>query len=93
MNINVEHDRINQRFTVDISGRLARLEYKMRGEDTIDLLSTFVPREHRKKGIAREIVTTGLQYARKNNLKVIPTCSYVEAFIEENEEYKDLVIS
>ncbi len=57
----------------------------------INLYHTFTDPALRGKGLAAQVVRAALEFAKKNNLKVIPTCSYVQSFIAKNDEYKELV--
>ena len=45
----------------------------------------------RGKGLAAHVVRAAFEYAKENNLKVVPTCSYVQAFIKRNDEYSELI--
>jgi hypothetical protein len=91
MDIEVKHDKENQIFVAVIDGREAYLRYLLAGDNTADFIKTYVPYELRGKGIAGKVVEAALIYARENKLKVIPSCSYVETFIERHTEYTDLV--
>ena len=43
------------------------------------------------KGLAKELLTAMVEYARKNKLKVIPLCPYVHAqFKRHPQEYADV---
>src|SRR5688572_26337669 len=43
------------------------------------------------KGLAKKLLITMVDYARKNNLKVVPLCPYVHAqFKRHPEEYADV---
>jgi predicted GNAT family acetyltransferase len=87
----VMHDKPRRVFYIPLKDKEARLRYKMRNENTIDLISTYVPEEFRGKSYAKDLVTTGLSYARENNFDVVATCPYVQSFLKRNaEEYKDL---
>jgi hypothetical protein len=57
----------------------------------INLHHTFTDPALRGKGLAAQVVRAALEFAKENNLKVIPTCSYVHAFIAKNKEYQELV--
>ncbi len=85
------HDRDNNKFLKIINGKEAYLRYLMQDEKTMNMIKTYVPPELRGKGIAAEVVHSGLLYAKENGFKIIPTCSYVETFIERHQEYKELV--
>ena len=90
MGIEVKNDKENERFVAEVEGHKSYLSYLIIN-DKINLSSTFTPPELRGRGIAKIVVEHALKYARENNLKVIPTCSYVQAFVERNNNYKDLL--
>jgi len=90
MDIEVKHDEINKRFVVEIEGYEAYLSYNV-FNDIIELSYAYTPPEIRGKGIAKIVVEYAFNYAKANNLKVIPTCSYVQAFVEKNDNYKSLL--
>ena len=90
MDIKVIHDIDNERFVADVNGDKAYAAYNLQG-DIIKLNSTFTPPHLRGRGIAKTIVETVFKYARENNLKVQPICSYVKTFISRNQEYADFV--
>ncbi len=93
MSDKVIKDEDQKMFYIQIDGERALLKYRMKSDDTIEYFSTFVPEEYRGGPYAEELVSYGLEYARENNLKVIPTCPYVERHLEKNKkEYKDILI-
>lgn len=67
------------------------LDYAVRDGGVLDYRRTFTPPPLRGQGIAREVVLFGLDYARDNGIKIIPTCPYVAKIIRENPSYADLV--
>ena len=42
-------------------------------------------------GIARQMVLAAVDFARANNRKIIPVCSYARAFLTRTDEYKDIL--
>lgn len=60
-------------------------------DNTISILSTFVSPDLRGMGMAGKLTKEVAEYARKNELKVNPVCSYAVKFFEENTEYADLI--
>jgi len=86
----VIHEKENERFVIYADGNEVYVEYKME-EKEINLDHTFTHPALRGKGLAAHVVRAALEFAKENNLKVIPTCSYVQAFIAKNDEYKKLV--
>lgn len=91
MDYKVTHDKKNHKFTITTDDLESYLSYKPEGKKIINFYSTYVPQELRGKGIAAILVEHGLQYAVKNKMHVIPSCSYVSTYIDRNEKYKELV--
>lgn len=91
MEIEIKHDQGKGKFFSIVDGKEARLEYEKIDEKTIEFPYTYVPPSLRGKGIGAKLVEYGLNYARMNNLFVIPSCSYVENYIHRNKQYKDLL--
>ena len=86
----VIHEKENERFVIYTEGNEVYVEYTMRN-NTIDLNHTYTHPALRGKGLAAHVVRAALEFAKKNNLKVIPTCSYVQSFIAKNDGYKEIV--
>ncbi len=91
MEIEIKHDKGNQRFYTIINGKEAKLDYSFTNDKTINFRFTYVPPELRGRGIAAKIVEEGLKYAIESNYKIITSCSYVDLFIQRNEKYRDLM--
>lgn len=86
----VIHEQENERFVIYINDKEAFVEYNIT-EDVLNLYHTYTEPELRGKGLAAQVVRAAIEFAKENNLKVVPTCSYVQAFIKRNDEYKELV--
>jgi predicted GNAT family acetyltransferase len=84
------HDIAKQKFYVIIDNLESHLEY-IRMDDVLNLIHTYVPIELRGKGIAAKLVEAALAYVKENNLKIIPSCSYVANYIERHKEYEKFV--
>ena len=85
-----EKENENERFVLYSEGNEVYVEYSMIGND-LNLYHTYTHPALRGKGLAAHVVRAALEFAKENNLKVVPTCSYVQSFIAKNEEYKKLV--
>ena len=79
--INVKHDKEEQVFYADLGGAVAELSYTIPSDQTIDMMHTYVPVEHRGHGIGEKLVETALAYAKENNYRVIPSCSFVARYV------------
>lgn len=93
MNIVIEHDKKNHQFTSEVEGRISHLKYTALPDGkTLDYMSTYVPPELRGRQIAEQIVKFALDYAKENNYKVIPSCSYVDMYVKRHPEYNEIVV-
>lgn len=86
----VIHDIEKQKFYVVIDELESHLEY-VRMNNILNLNHTYVPNALRGRGIAGKIVKAALTFAEQNNLKIIPSCSYVAAYIQRHKEYEALL--
>ena len=91
MELEIQHDKERRRFFSIIEGNEAYLTYINHGEKVLNFNHTYVPFSLRGKSIAGQIVEYALNYARENNFKVIPGCSYVRTYLERNKQFSDLV--
>lgn len=86
----VTHNEAEKRFEVLVQGQLAVCDYQSQGDRMI-FTHTYVPSELRGRGIAQKLVRTALDFAKEQNVKVVPACSYVSAFIQRAREYQPLL--
>lgn len=87
--LQIVHNPAENRFEVWIDGLLSKLDYIV-NDDTIVMTHVGVHPQHRGGGVAGRITQVALEYARENNLRVIPMCSYVGAYIRRNQQYLEL---
>ena len=86
----VIHEKENERFVIYLDGNEVYVGYTL-DEKLLNLNHTYTHPELRGKGLAAQVVRAALEYVKKNNLKVIPGCSYVQSFLDKHDEYKELV--
>lgn len=91
MSHDIRHNEQQTQFETTIDGQVAYAAYDLEDPDRIVFTHTIVPDELSGRGIAGEIVKYGLDHARAKNLRVVPQCSYVEAYIKRHKEYEDLL--
>lgn len=80
-----------QRFELQIDNHIAFIEYKFKDDKLLLLIHTEVPPELEGKGVASAIVQKTLQYAKDNNIKIIPHCSFVLSYLEKHPEWNDII--
>ena len=89
----IRHEAEARSFVVPLDGEPAVLEYELTLGGAWNLRRTYVPPEHRRRGIASELVHHALEEAAKEGRTVIPSCWFVADFIDENPRYRALVLS
>jgi hypothetical protein len=86
----VRHNEAESRFEAIVDGYLSVADYERR-EGALVMNHTFVPPELRGRGVAEKLVRAALAHAGREGLRVVPACSYVDAFIRRNPEFQGLV--
>ena len=85
----VLHKKDNSRFEILIGDYVAELDYRLK-DDVITFTHTGVPSELEGNGIGSIIVRAGLDFAREQGFKVVPLCSFVDAYMRRKPDYADL---
>ena len=85
----VIHNATAHQFEIAAEGGRALLGYVQRNT-ILDLVHTEVAEQFKGRGYASALARAALEYARSNNLKVIPTCPFVRAYMARHPEYDDL---
>jgi predicted GNAT family acetyltransferase len=86
----VENDVTGSRFVIRTARGIAELTYSIAGSQII-LKHTEVPKALQGSGLAGKLAHAALEHARSNNLRVIPICPYVIAYLTRHPEYQTLV--
>lgn len=86
----VINNESKSRFEYHDDGHVAIAGYQLK-PDVIVLTHTEVPKELGGRGVGNKLAIAALDYARANDLRVIPLCSFMASFIEKHPEYKELV--
>lgn len=70
---------------------LAIITYKPSDENHIIVDHTIVSDQLSGQGVGKKLLHELIDWARKENKKIIPQCSFVKAQMEKNTEYQDLL--
>lgn len=94
MAFDIRHDRAAHRFTTEVDDLSARLDYTLSGGDAatpvMTITHTIVPPPIGGRGIAGDLVRAALGVAREEGWKVVPACSYADAWMRRHPEFSDL---
>jgi len=85
----VVHNESKNRFEIALSGWTAFAEYRVE-RDRMIFTHTEVPPQFRGRGIAKKLVLAGFDVAGKNNLIIVPLCSYAARVLQEHPEFHSL---
>jgi len=86
----VVNNEAEQRFEIWVGENVGYIDYKL-GVGSINLTHTEVSPALEGKGISGKVAAAALDYARDNNLSVIPSCPYIATYIKRHPEYQSLV--
>ena len=88
--LEIRNNETKHRFEAPLEGDdFAFITYSLRGS-VIDMTHTEVPPAYQGMGIASKLVHDSLEYVKTHNLKVVPTCPTVAAYISKHPEYEDI---
>lgn len=82
----VIHDSQNNMFKTVVDGHTAYVTYII-DKEGLDIRHTVVPREIGGRGIAAQLVKAAYDYALKQHLQPIATCSYAVVWLQRHPEY------
>jgi predicted GNAT family acetyltransferase len=88
--IELKDDKTQHALELWVEGQRSFIGYELEGEK-IYLMHTEVPEAQTGEGIAAELVEKAFQYIEQQNLKVVPACSYVRAFLKRHPEWERIV--
>ena len=84
------NNKEEQCFELYVDGQRSFIAYQME-ENKAYLSHTEVPAAQSGAGIAAQLVKQTFEYLEEHNLKVVPACSYVGAYLKRHPEWERLV--
>lgn len=90
----IKHEKNGSKGSFDIyyDGKKAgSMTYTGADQDTMIIDHTEVSEEFGGKGLAKQLVFAGAEFARENGKKVIPLCTYAKATFEKNADIQDVL--
>lgn len=70
---------------------IAEMIYNMPSPDKMIIEHTEVDDTLKGKNIGKKLVHHMVEYARSNNIKVIPLCTFTSSVIKRTQEYADIL--
>jgi len=92
MQIQHTHNEKNGTFFIEENGvQIAFMTYVNAGPGKFIIEHTIVEPGNEGRGIGKLLVAAGVNYARENNLKIIPLCSFAKAVFDKTPDYADVL--
>jgi len=87
--LDIQHDTVGGRFFAVVDGFQCVVDYELAGA-RMSVNHTRVPTQLEGRGIAAALVKQTLEWAKTQDLQVVPVCSYVSAYLQRHPEYQSL---
>jgi uncharacterized protein len=90
----IQHKKVGTKglFYVEQDGNiLAEMTYTMPATDKMIIEHTEVSDELKGQNVGYQLVHTGVEYARKHNLKIIPLCPFANSVFKKKPEFADVL--
>jgi uncharacterized protein len=88
--MSLTHNTAIGRFEITSGESVAVLDYSLSGR-TITFVHTGVPPEMEGRGYGSQLARAGLEYAKREQLTVVPQCPFIRTYIERHPEYEELL--
>ena len=79
-------------FYIDVNGNHEdMMTFVFAGRDKIIIDHTEVKPGNEGKGFGKKMVVKAVEYARANNIKIIPLCPFAKSVFDKTPEFKDVL--
>ena len=89
--LSIVHQAALQRFVFQLAAGEGSLRYQVAAPGVLDLYHVEVAPALRGKGLAGALVEAACEYAEARDLKLIPTCPYVEWWFQRHPPWQHLL--
>jgi predicted GNAT family acetyltransferase len=72
---------------------IATLDYVWHGQTYLSIDHTWVDPKYRGQQLAQQLISAVVDYARAQQLHILPTCSYAQIIMRRNAEFAALIYS
>lgn len=87
----IRNNTHQHRFELETDGKLSVVNYEKEDETTLALIHTEVDPSLEGHGIGSKLVEGVLQYIEQNELKIVPLCPFVTAYLKRHPEWNRVV--
>jgi predicted GNAT family acetyltransferase len=75
----------------DDKGEIALMHYILAGPAKMIIDHTEVNEAYEGKGLGRQLVKAGVEYARENHIKIQPLCPYAKKIFDITPDFADVL--
>jgi predicted GNAT family acetyltransferase len=86
----IKHDKENNRFTMDIHGEDAKVDYRFR-DGKMHLVYSEVPFEMRGQGYGKKLVEGTFEKLTGEGHEAVAVCSYIRAVARRSEKWRSII--
>jgi predicted GNAT family acetyltransferase len=77
----VEHQTEKKQFILKINETEQAFIKYIQLKDSLQLIYTEVPLNHRRKGYGKELVNKTIEYLKERQIKFVPVCGFIRSYI------------
>ncbi|GAB2561357.1 GNAT family N-acetyltransferase [Spirosoma areae] len=81
----------HHRFELETDGKLSIVAYQNVDDETLALVHTEVDPSLEGQGVGSQLVEAVLTFAEQNNLKIVPLCPFVTAYLKRHPDWNRVV--
>ena len=90
----VVHRGDSRRFEMDLGpDGVAYVAYERLGDDVLDLQHTIVPEPAQGRGIGSALIAGVFDFARREGIRLVPSCPFVAEWLSDHPEGEDVVVT
>ncbi len=71
--------------------KAGRMTYVWAGNEKFIIDHTEIDELFSGKGLGKELVKAAVEFARKNNFKIVPLCPFAKKVIDKTREFQDVM--
>ncbi len=89
----IQHEQTDTKgsfYFADGEVRAAEMTYSKAGNERFIIDHTEVSDDYRGQGLGKKLVYAAVEYARENNLKILPLCPFARSVFSKNKDIRDV---
>ena len=90
--MNIQHQDGAKKGKFYTEDGLAEIVYNWFQEKAIIIEHTEVSPKLEGKGVGKQLVKTAVEYARTNNIKIIPLCPFAKSVFDRLKDWQDVLV-